>query len=515
MSNPVDRLLGAGFSLLEQRSESAAKYVDKLLAHHLPGVAIQRAKQRGALQIYNRYEAAQPGRTRNNPVDNRSGDAVGEFDLITLRGQARHLEQNYDFAFGILTTLVNNIVGPHGIGVEFMPKTLTGEIHKPLAREMSRAFKEWARRPECTGQHSWAKTQRLLARTWLRDGEVMARHLEGNIPGFKHGTDLPYSLECFEPDFLPHDYNDQANRVVQGVRKNAWGQTEGYWLYDDHPGSTRNWKMRLRFHRADTFEHLKFVTRLHQTRGVSIFATVLNRINDIKDYEEAERVAAKIASMMVGFIQKGDPSLYEGDDNTDGDGNRLFDLSNGGIYDDLAPGETVGTIQSNRPSGLLTPFLETMQRMAAAGTMASFSSIAKNYNGTYSAQRQELVEQWASYTTLSLEFTEEIVEPVVRRFVRMAELSGAIEIPPDVDVSTLLHVDFITPSMPWINPVHEASADELLLENMLISPQQAIRRRGRNPDEVLEQTQAWNTDVADKKLTAPAKRPASPKQPTE
>ncbi|WP_444946567.1 hypothetical protein ACJJIP_07555 [Microbulbifer sp. VTAC004] len=63
--------------------------------------------------------------------------------------------------------------------------------------------------------------------------------------------------------------------------------------------------------------------------------------------------------------------------------------------------------------------LETMHRMTAAGTMASFSSISKNYNGTYSSQRQELVGQWTNYETLSLEFCEEIVEPVTRRWVQM------------------------------------------------------------------------------------------------
>lgn len=483
--------------------------IDGIVGYFSPESGLRRARARKALDVVARYEAAQPSRTRKNPGDNRSGDAVVEMDLATLRGQARHLEQNYDFATGILTTLVNNVVGPHGIGVEFMPKDLSGDIHEELATTMNRAYREWARRPECTGQHSWAKTQRLLARTWFRDGEVLARHLEGAIPGYTHASAVPYSLECFEPDFLPHDWSHPSNRVVQGVQKSAWGQVQGYWLYDEHPGGNHGWKNKLRFHRGDSIEHLKFVSRLHQTRGVSIFASVLDRLNDIKDYESSERVAAKIASMMVGFIQKGDPGLYEAEGDEDEKGNRLFDLQAGGIYDDLQPGETVGTIQSNRPSTLLTPFLETMQRMVAAGTNASFSSIAKNYNGTYSSQRQELVEQFVNYTALSLEFCEEIVEPVVRRWVRMAQLSGAIDIPPEVDVSSLLHVDFITPSMPWINPVHEAQADEILLENMLISPQQSIRRRGRNPHEVLDQTASWNKSVKEKELTTPAKRPTT------
>lgn len=486
--------------------------IDSLIGVFSPESALRRWRARQALKIAARYEAAQPNRLRKNPGDNRSGDAVNDWDIVTLRGQARHLEQNHDFAFGILTTLLNNVIGPRGITVEFQPKTFAGEIDEDFARVMHEAHEEWARRPETTRQFGWAKAQRLLCATWLRDGEVLLRHLQGNIPALKHRTAVPYTIELFEPDFLPVDLSDPSKRIIQGVEKSPWGEEVGYWLYDEHPGGLTPWKMRTHRHDASTIEHLKFVRRLHQTRGVSIFATVMNRINDIKDYEEAERVAARIAATMVGFIQKGSPDLYNADD-SDAEGRRLLDIRPGAIYDDLEPGESVGTIQSNRPSGLLTPFLETMQRMAATGTMASFSSISRNYNGTYSAQRQELVEGWTNYETLSLEFCEEIVEPVTRRWVQMAVLSGALQVPSHIDPNTLMHCDFITPSMPWINPQHEANADETLLENMLASPQQVIRRRGRNPYEVLDQWKSWQREVSDRSLTTPAKRTVAPQQP--
>ncbi|MEX2964217.1 phage portal protein [Microbulbifer sp. TYP-18] len=489
--------------------------LDSLIGFFSPVAGLRRVQARRALRVAAAYEAAKPSRLRKNPTDNRSGDLVAEGDVETLRGMARHLEQNHDFAFGILSTLVNNVVGPRGITVEFQPKTLTGEIHDDFAGQMNEAFKQWERRPECTRQFSWAKTQRLLCNTWLRDGEVLLRHLQGSVPGLKHTTGVPYSIECLEPDFLPVDYNDPGQRIVQGVEKSAWGEAKSYWLYDEHPGASLNWRMKRRRHSAGHIEHLKFVRRLHQTRGVSIFAAVMNRLNDIKDYEENERVAAKIASAMVGFIQKGSPDLYEEDEKWTEEGNRTLSIRAGAIYDDLRPGESVGTIQSNRPSGLLTPFLETMQRMAAAGTLASFSSISKNYNGTYSAQRQELVEQWSAYETLSLEFCEEIVEPVVRRWVQMSLLTEVLKLPGDLDPESLLHLDFITPVMPWIDPGREAGADETLLENILASPQQTIRRRGKKPEDVLRQTAAWQKKLKASGITTPTKRPAVPTKQTD
>jgi lambda family phage portal protein len=235
--------------------------------------------------------------------------------------------------------------------------------------------------------------------------------------------------------------------------------------------------------------------RLHQTRGVSIFATVMNRFNDIKDYEESERVAARIAAAMVGFIKKGTTDNYAAPDNEDSDGNRMFSIRPGMIWDDLNEGEDVGTLESNRPSGLLAPFLETMQRMAAGGTMASFSTISRNYNGTYSAQRQEMVEQWSNYETLSCEFIEQIVEPDTRRFIRMLQLTPDFQVPPEVDPDSLMHLDFITPAMPWIDPAKEATGNEKNVGLRVDTPQRIIRRRGGNPADILDQLELWSKEL--------------------
>lgn len=481
--------------------------IDGLVGYFSPERGVSRMRAR---KIMGAYEATKPTRTRRNPSDNASGDALAERSVKELRGQARHLEQNYDFAFSILNSLVNNAVGPRGIGIEFQPKNLNGEIHQDLARYLNRRFSRWARKPEVTRSMSFGKAQRMAAFTWLRDGEMLNRHILGRVIGLDNPTTEQYAIELLEPDFLPDDLNDPAKSIVQGVEKNAWGRAVGYWLYDEHPGGSRYWRIKTRRRSAEEISHLKMVRRLHQTRGISIFATVLNRINDIKDYEEAERVAARIAATMVGYVKKGSPDLYTAPDSEDDEGNRLFGIAPGTIWDNLEEGEDVGIIESNRPSGLLAPFLETMQRMAAGGTMASFSTITRNYNGTYSAQRQELVEQWVNYEVLSCEFTEEFVAPVVRNWVKALQLSSDFELPADVDPESLLHIDFVTPAMPWIDPAKEALGNKANLEINTDSPQRIIRRRGLNPIEVLDQLEVWNKELDRRGLSATQLPGASP-----
>jgi capsid protein len=54
--------------------------------------------------------------------------------------------------------------------------------------------------------------------------------------------------------------------------------------------------------------------------------------------------------------------------------------------------------------------------------------------------------------------------------------------------------------MPWIDPVKEALASEYLVKAGFASEVEMIRRRGGNPDDVLEQISAWRKKTADKGL---------------
>ena len=132
--------------------------------------------------------------------------------------------------------------------------------------------------------------------------------------------------------------------------------------------------------------------------------------------------------------------------------------------------------------------------------MTGYSSISKSYDGTYSAQRQELVEQWIHYAALSDDFINMFIEPIWKRFVSMAIASGVVKIPIGVDMDTLFDADYLTPSMPWIDPKKEAEGHEKLLSLRITSPQKIIRQRGDNPTDVLDQQQKWQEELLQRNL---------------
>jgi capsid protein len=174
-----------------------------------PGWARRRALSR-SWHAY--YEATNPSISRPGRREAGSGNAAVARGGRALRELARALEQNHDLARGVLDVLVRNTVGT-GIGVEPQPRMAgrAAPINDDFAWEISKLWRDFCKRPEVTWQHDQGSAERLMARTWFRDGEVFAQRVLGENALLDHGTKVPYSIEMIEPDLLPFDHNRIAS----------------------------------------------------------------------------------------------------------------------------------------------------------------------------------------------------------------------------------------------------------------------------------------------------------------
>ncbi|MGC1547232.1 MAG: phage portal protein [Rhodanobacter sp.] len=479
-----------------------------------PGWAASRMQSRLRVQAYsNAYEAVNHSRLRKKQRDFGSGNMVAGLAHKQLRDMARNLDRNHDLSRGILNTLVRNIVGAHGIGVEPQPMDAEGNVMQDVAKQLDVLWREFSEKPEVTGEFNRARSEQLLCRTWMRDGEALWQYLEGSVPKLSHNTSVPFSLELLEPDLLPIDYNDPLQNISQGIEIDAWGRPQGYWFYKQHPGDPFVVMPTLKRVGTDRIGHLKLVDRLGQRRGVSMFASVLSRLDDLKDYEESERIAARIAASMAAFIKKGDAQSYP-----DGPApaQRQMNFAPGMIFDDLLPGEEIGTIDSNRPNPNAVAWRDGQLRAVSAGADVSYSTSSKNYNGTYSAQRQELVEQWSAYELLQQAFIDQNTKEVYTRFVAACLAGGRIKPIKGVSFAQLSHALYMPPVMPWIDPVKEVTGQQMQEDRCYTSGSEIVRRRGRNPADVIRAQAKWQADLKAAGIVtqdAPTAQPTYKKQP--
>lgn len=474
----------------------AAPAFDRLLMSIAPGWAAKRAKSRVEVLAYRQaYEAAEVTHLRRMQREKGSGNAIVTMTGATLRNHARHLDRNHDIISGGLSSVVQNIIGPSGINVVPTPRDRDGNVVESVVDQIMPLYLAWSKRPEVTWMHDWASAQRLLARTWLRDGEAFAQELRGPVPFLEHGSAVPFSLELLEPDLVPLDLDDSARRILQGIERNAWGRAVAYHVYKQHPGDPDVFVPETKRVSADLIRHIRTVDRIGQVRGISILASTFTRIEDLKDYEESERIAAKIAASLAAAIIKGDPSTYDADK---APAPRMMRFQPGMVFDELVAGESVQTIDSKRPNPNLEPYRNGQLRAIAAPMRISFSTLARNYNGTYSAQRQELVEQYGAYGVLAYEFIGQMLRPIYERFIAIAIAAGELILPPDVTPASAVSADYLPPPMPWIDPQREANALRTMVRSGFRSAGSVIAERGgRMYDtyEAIAQERQWATDL--------------------
>ena len=457
--------------------------LDRMILAVAPSWGASRVRARALADAY--YDAAKISRTRTLRGRSGSADKATKTTGPVLRELARNLERNHDLVRHGLDVLEANIVGS-GLRPEPRVRTVAGEPATVLNARLADLWEDWIQRPEVTGELHYYRAQRLLCRTWLRDGEVFVQHVEGASAPIYHGTRVPYSIELIEPDYCPHGLDVAADVVVQGVKRNAWGRPLGYYMHKSHPGDNGLSALStsdLRYIEASRIDHLKLVDRIRQSRGITVLASVLDRLDDIKEIEESERVAARAAAAMAVYVRKGTPDMF--DASVSGEP-REMELAPGSVFD-LQPGEDMGTIASNRPNNQVVQFVDAMLRRAAGGMRVSYSSLSCDYNGTYSAQRQEMVEQHGVYGGLWSDFSEAHVRPTWRRFVRSAQAARLLDVGPFVDLTTLYDADISRPAMPWIDPAKETKSYRDLLDLGLESKSHIIRQRGRNPATVRQQ----------------------------
>ncbi len=493
-------------------------WIDRVVAAVDPVAGLRRLGARRVLSHFGQYESGgQANRTTTTKRSNVSGDSLLDIAGPTIRERARWLDENHDLAIGILDTLVDHVIG-EGISVEPQVRDASGKLHEPINKRLRELHEDWAKKPEVTWSYDLAGAERMAALHWLRDGEVLGQHVAGGAKNVAHGTLVPYSLELIEADYLPLDYNDLSKNIRQGVQCNAWNRPTAFWLYKQHPADRTSGLLMadvnsLKQVNAENILFLRFSRRLSQRRGVSIFNSIIARLGDLKQYEDFERVAAQVAAALTVFIARTEETECPAFLDSQGSSPPLRQMGAGMVLEG-APGEEPKILQSNRPNNLIVEYRRGQLQAISAGSGAGYSSISKDYDGSYSSQRQELVESHQHYRPLRRYFINRWSRPVYERFVAVAMVAGLIDARElaGADMTTLLNAQFSGQPMPWVDPLKEVQATEKEMRLRIKSRSQVIRERGGNPREVIDQCKQDDLEMP---LPATDEGEAIPPEPAE
>jgi lambda family phage portal protein len=409
-----------------------------------------------------RYEGATKGRRAKNWfTQSFSANSELRFDLVTLRNRSRDLCRNNPYAKRAVQAIANNTVGS---GIR--PKPF--EMKAGPEKQLKRAWMNWAESVTCDfdGMYTFYGLQKLVMRALVESGEclVIRKYNRGKL-----------QIQVLESDHIDNNMDgmNERGRVIMGIQFDKSGNKIGYWLYDHHPGEIMHFgDLPSVYYPIENVLHIFEKLRPGQVRGVPFGVSVFLRLKDFDEYEDAQLVRQKIAACFSVFVT-GDAADYDTQSDVD-----ILERVEPGIIEVLPPGKQ---ITMAAPPGTGTdygPYTQRVLQAVAAGFGVPYEILTTDLsNVNFSSGRMGFMEFYRSIS----EWQDNILipllcQPVWAWFVEWQFTLG--------NIRKLETATWTTPRRSMIDPEKEAKSYVVMIQNGLMSWQEAIRQLGYDPDDV-------------------------------
>lgn len=450
--------------------------LDRALLAIAPTWALNRLRARAAAEMMTRtFEAAQGGRRtenwRRSRADANSANAPA---IAMLRAHARDLVRNNPYAKRAKTIIGNNGVGwgiygkPVGVGT------------RNLKRARDR-FMPWAESVECDfdGMRNLYAIQRHALRTIGQDGEILVRRRRRPKSA---GLAIPMQLQVLEADFLDQSRDGQAvaggGRIILGVEFDVNGRRVAYWLFEEHPGASylrsgrgmSGYSVRVP---AEDILHGYLVDRPGQVRGITWYSSVITRLKDHDEYEDATLMRQKIAACFAVAVTDPNGSATLGA--TKNSQTPLIETIEPGMVLNLPPGKSVETMD---PPGLTdASYNKNVLQGIAVGIPVPYEDLTGNYGDmSFSSGRMSRLAHWASVHEWQYDIViPQLCSPIFSWAMdALAQAETLDEKPGSV---------WTPPPMAMIEPDKEGLALMRLVRTGAMTPDEMLRERGHDPDQ--------------------------------
>lgn len=462
---------------------NATSWIDSMIAAISPAAAFRREAWRQAWEELRSYDAASGDRVNAGwRVVNQSAELTDRPGRDVVRARARDLERNSDICAAVLHAYRRNVVGKG-----YTLRSLTGD--DALDTQLEKGWRRWtdARNCDITGEQSFNEILRMMVDRKKVDGGILVlfRYTRGGL--------VPFKLQCLEVDELDISQSaprTKGNRVVGGIKYDAYRRPVGYWFrqYDLEGYQV----MKPMFVDARDVFFYKSKRRPSQLREMSDLAPTVTRIRDINEFITAVSVKERIAALFGLAIKKANPvsgvpgrSAVQGPDGKmDYAGKKMVP----GMILEMGPGDDAVIIDPKSTATDATTFLKTQQGLISAGQGLSYEAVSRDMSSAkYSSARQNAIEDEAAYTE-EIELLESFMTEVYEAFVISGVICGLFSIPDfwERKENYLAHA-WVKPPKKWIDPQKESAADLTALRSGQKTFQALQAEKGRDWKEVVDE----------------------------
>ncbi|WP_206607939.1 phage portal protein [Ferruginivarius sediminum] len=437
------------------------------------------------------YQGAGTGRRAKTWNPSRASiNTILTGDLDRLRARTRDAVRNNPHAAAAREALVSNMVGT-GI----VPRTLSQVEARREALRL--AFADWIEEADADGRCDFFGLQGMVAGGLFDGGEILVRRRRRRQ---RDGLSVPLQLQLIEPEHLDATFNRDLERgrtIRNGVEFDAIGRRRAYWLWRGHPGewqTSADAARRVRVPARD-IAHIFNPLRPGQIRGVPWPATVLTRLYEIDQYDDAELVRKKTAALFAAFVQKrtGDGATGSAAEAFGGVGDPPVEADELDIV--LEPGTTQLVpdgyeMKFSEPADVGANYevwIKQQLRTVAAGMGVTYEQLTGDLSDVnYSSIRAGLlefrrrVEAW-QHNVLVFQFCR----VAWRWFAEAAVQAGVVPARGFAeDRRDFLRAKWIPQGWTWVDPEKEIKAVVMAIRAGIISRADAIAEFGYDAEEI-------------------------------
>jgi len=402
----------------------------------------------------------------NDPVPDYSRTAPNPI----IRNRARYLAANSAIAARAAQAFVDNVVGA---GITLLPKLADAA----LKRRLLAGWNAWT--DQADELLSFYGLQALAARLMFVDGEAFLRLLIAE--------DGSLRLQLLPAEFI--DNSVMRENVVAGIEFDHAGRRAAYHVFEHHPGELVRLPRSIRVPASEVI-HVFRPSVPGQVRGVSALLPVMQKLNDLDQFDRATLVKQKTGALLTGFvITSADNPL--GAIKAD-DGAWTASLEPGTIQR-LAPGESLEFSDPPETAGY-ADFAKTQLRLIASGLGMPYNVLSGDLSDTsYSSARVGLIAFRKYIDSIQWHFVHVLCRPVFRRWVELEVLRGALPLPEGGINEYMANVTWAPPAMQLTDPQREVDAMVRAIRAGLMSREMAVASLGYDLAEVDAQIAAGNT----------------------
>jgi lambda family phage portal protein len=436
------------------------------------------------------------------------------YQLRILRARSRQLCMNNAYGHKFAKMVVDNLCGPSPFILQAKVKTARGKLDDMANVRIEKEWKSWSRKGQCeiTEQWSLSAFDRMVARIWAVDGEVVIRKYRGPEYG-KHG----FRLQIIDSDRL----DDQKNKslpgggaIAMGIEYDAVQRPVAYHILKRKPSEwERGYTREHERIPANEILHLYLPEHAEQGRGVPWVYAAMMELVHLGAFEEAAVIAARVGAAQMGVIQSPDGGENLLGDSQDGKGNPQFEAEPG-TFPMLPPGYEMTGWNPKYPDAAVGPFSKHILRGISAGLDVAYHNLANDLEAVNysSAQIGEMGERdaWMSLQNCMIEHYK---QPVFDEWEDMQILSSRL--PFEFGNERYRDVRFQGRRWTPIDPAKHVKANVEAINARLKSRTRVVAETGEDFEDVVEELAAEEALLKQKKITPEKPTDTNPPKPAK